>query len=165
MTRRKRAYEDTPVTVSRSREEIDKILRAWGVSGIQWEDDFERGFVTLRFRWKRETGNTLVARFRISLESEDDLREEAIDGRSGKFSQKKYDRLKMHRGKREHRVLASFIKNAFEAIEDGILTAEALLMPWLEDSTGATVYEKIEPVLDQLAAAPLHKALNPGNDD
>lgn len=161
MARRRRAYEETTVSVSKSRSDIDKILKLWGVSGIQWEDDFEAGQATLRFKWTRETGKVLVARFRIMLDSDADLKEEAVDKRNGKFSQKKYERLLTQRGNREHRVLAAFIKNAFEAIEDGIITAEALLMPWLEDSTGATVYEKVEPVLDELASAPLHRALTP----
>jgi len=167
MTRtRRRAYEDTSVSVAKSREEIDRILISWGVQGIQWEDNFDSGIAVLRFRWKREVdGTVLVARFHVALESEEKLREMAIDGRNGKFSKKKYDRLKQQQGKREHRVLSGFIKNSFEAIEEGIISAEALLMPWLEDSTGKTVYDKVGPVLSQLASTPLHKALEPSKDE
>lgn len=38
----KRYAEDTRVPISRTRGEIDALLRAWRVDGIQWGDDFER---------------------------------------------------------------------------------------------------------------------------
>lgn len=159
--RRHKAYENTTVAVSRSREQIDEILRNWGVTGIQWEDDYKNGFATLRFRWVRDAEDEaeLVARFRVDLDSEDDLRELAVDKRSNKFSDKKYDRIKAERGKREHRVMLNLLKNMFEAIDEGIMPAEALLLPWIEDSEGKTVYDKIAPRLHQLATTPLHKAL------
>jgi hypothetical protein len=162
--RRRKAYEGTTVAVSRSREQIDDILRKWGVTGIQWEDDYENGLSQLRFRWKREDGTELVARFRVDLDSDETLRELAIDQRNGQFSDKKYDRVKAERGKREHRVLLNLLKNMFEAIEEGIMPAEALLLPWLEDATGKTVYDKIEPQLHQLASQPLVKALVAGEE-
>lgn len=163
---RRRANDDTSVAITKSRKEIDDILKGWGVKGIQWEDNFETGETTLRFRWKREVDDSdLVARFHVSIPSDEKLEEMAIDKRSGKYSQKKFERLKLERGKKEHRVLASFIKNAFEAINEGIIPAEALLMPWLEDATGKTVYDKVEPVLGQLASSPLHMALKSGGKE
>lgn len=162
--RTRKAYEGTSVAVGRSREQIDEILRRWGVTGIQWEDDYERGLAQLRFKWKREDGSGLVARFRVELESDEELSELAIDKRNGQFSEKKYERVRAERGKREHRVLLNLLKNMFEAIEEGIIPAEALLLPWLEDSTGQTVYDKIEPQLHQLASKPLHKALSSGDE-
>ncbi len=162
---RRKAYTGTGVSVSKSRDEIDGILKAWGVVGIQWEDDLEGDIVNLRFRWKREDDSQLVARFSISLEGDEEIRELAIDGRSGKFSENKYEKLKQEQGKREHRLLANFLKNAFEAIEQGIIPAEALLMPWLEDSSGKTLYDRIEPIMGQLASQPLHKALAAAKDE
>ncbi len=161
-----RAYANTTVAISKSREEIDDIIRKWGVVGIQWEDDFDIGYASLRFRWKRdnEEQSELVARFRLDMESEETLSELAIDKRTGLFSDKKYDRLKADRGKREHRILLNLLKNMFEAIEEGIMPAEALLLPWIEDSTGKTVYEKLEPNLNQLSSIPLHKVLTAGDD-
>lgn len=165
MTRGKRAYEDTTVAVSKSREQIDKILLKWGVVGIQWEDDFDMGRVNLRFRWKRDDGSELVARFRVEVDGEDDLREKAKDQRNGNFSEKKYDRLKLNRGKREHRILLWTLKAMFEAIEEGIMPAEALLLPWIEDVDGQTVYDKVVPNFGKLATMPLHKALAPAKDE
>jgi hypothetical protein len=162
---RRKAYQDTSVSINKSREEIDKILMKWGVVGIQWEDHFDSGVAQLRFRWKRDDGSVLTARFRVALASEEDLRKAAIDKRSGKFSQKKYDREKAVRGKREHRLLLNLLKNVFEAIEGGIMHPEQVLLPWLEDVEGQTVYDKLAPRLSMLADNPLHKALAPAEDD
>lgn len=163
--KRNRAYSNTTVAVSKSREDIDKILVRWGVTGIQWEDNFEDGMAQLRFRWKRpESGVELVARFRIEVDSEEELKSKAVDQRSGRFSEKKYEREALGRGKREHRILMNLLKNMFEAIEEGIIPPEAVLLPWLEDASGQTVYEKIEPRLDMLASSTLNKALGPSND-
>lgn len=158
---KKRAYTETTVAVSKSREQIDAILLKWGVVGIQWEDQFDMGLAQLRFRWKRDDDSELVARFRIEVDSEESLREKAIDQRSRQFSQKKYDRLKLARGKREHRILLNLLKNMFEAIEEGIIPAEALLLPWIEDVDGQTVYDKVSPNLHSLTSTPLHKAIAP----
>lgn len=161
---RKRAYEETTVAVSKSRDQINSIVQRWGAVGIQWEDDFEKGIAQLRFRWHRDDKNDLVARFRIEVDSEEDLQSKAVDGRSGQFSKKKYDRLLAARGKREHRVLLNLLKNMFEAIEEGIIPAESVLLPWIEDVDGQTVYDKIAPNLHQLTSIPLHKALAPSKE-
>jgi len=165
MAKSKRAYQDTTVAVSKSREQIDKILLKWGVVGIQWEDQFDEGTAQLRFRWRRADDSELVARFRIEVDSEEDLASKAKDERNQIFSKKKYERLKLNRGKREHRILLNLLKNMFEAIEEGIIPAEALLLPWIEDVDGQTVYDKVAPNLDQLASTPLHKALAPAKED
>ena len=164
MVKKKRAYSDTTIAVSKSREAIDNILRAWGVSGIQWEDQFDEGTVQLRFRWRRESGNELVARFRIDVDGEEELKEQAIDKRSGQISERKYNLAKLNQGKREHRLLLNLLKNMFEAIEEGIIPAEALLLPWIEDVEGNTVYDKVAPNIDKLSVAPLHKALLPSKE-
>lgn len=156
---------ETLVAVSKSRATIDKILSKWGVIGIQWEDDFDIGLAQLRFRWKRENGSELVARFRIEVDSEEGLKEKAKDGRSGIFSEKKYNRLKINRGKKEHRILLNLIRNMFAAINEGIIPAEALLLPWLEDGDGYTVYDKISPRLDLLSTKPLYDAIGPEKED
>lgn len=162
--KRRKAYDGTSVTISRSREEIDTLLRNWGVSGIQWEDDFECGVVNLRFRWDNE-GVHYVARYQIALSSDEELEELAIDGRSGKPSDKKFERLKADRGRREHRLLAAFLKNVFEAVEQGVINAEAVFLPWLEDSEGRTVYERIGPVMKKMGSLSLPRALSAAEDD
>ena len=159
--RRRRAYEDTTVSISRTREEIDEILRRWGVAGIQWEDDFDRGIVNLRFRWRNEDdGVEYVARYQMTFDDEEKLREKAIDQRNGKFSEKKFERLQKDRGKQEHRVLLNFLKNVFEAVDSGIIQAAEVFLPWLEDAEGMTVFERIGPIMKRLGTATLLGALH-----
>jgi len=164
--RRNSSYESTSVSVGRSREQIDEMLRSWGVSGIQWEDDFDKGVCHLRFRWKGdgEEGGTqeTVARFRIDMKSETELRELAVDGRSGKFSEKKYKRVKADRGKREHRLIFNLLKNMIESIEEGILPARSLLLPWIEDGEGVTVFERLSPYMDSISSGGNVMSLGPG---
>ncbi len=162
--KRRKAYDGTNVTIARSREEIDSILKKWGVSGIQWEDDFKNGIVNLRFRWEKDEIQ-YVARFQIALDNDQELLDLSIDGRSGKHSDKKFSRLKIERGKREHRILAAFLKNVFEAVAQGIIEAEAVFLPWIEDGEGFTVYERIGPVMKQMGKMTLPKALNPSSDE
>lgn len=162
--RRRKAYETTSVTIAKTREQIDTLLRKWGVSGVQWEDNFEVGDVTLRFRWKSEDVE-YVARYKLELESEEKIREQAIDLRNGKFSENKYDRILRERGKREHRLLMAFLKNVFEAVGEGIISAEAVFLPWIEDAEGKTLYERIKPAMAQLGTSTLTKALTDAEED
>ena len=164
--RRRPAYETTNVSISRTREQIDDILKRWGVGGIQWQDDFDRGRVTLRFRWKNEDdGIRYVARYHMDFDDEEKLRKKAVDGRTGKFSEKKFERVQKERGKQEHRVLLNFLKNVFEAVDSGIIDAAQIFLPWLEDVEGVTVYERIGPVMKRLAASTLPNALGPAEDE
>ena len=158
---RKKSYSNTNVPVSRSRAAIDELLKKWGVSGIQWEDNFEDGFSQIRFRWKvPDRSYESVARFRIDIELESKLEELAIDKRSGRFSEKKYQRLKNERGRREHRVLYNLLKNMLQAIEDKIIPADAIFLPWMEDSEGNTVYEKVAPAIASFSNQSFQKAIS-----
>ena len=101
-----KAYEKTSVGISKSRGDIDSILRKWGVTGISWGEDYDSGIIILRFRWRREEdGQQYSARFTIQIETDRELEKKSIDNRSGRHSDKKHLRLKNNRGKREHRVL------------------------------------------------------------
>jgi len=164
--KRKKAYSSTTVTINRSREDIEKILRDWRVGGIQWEDDFDNDQSVLRFRWSRkEDGKIYVARFILEFEKLEDIEKRAVDQRNNKFSKLKYERLIKERGKREHRLLFMFLKNTFEAVAQGIVQAEAVFLPWLEDGEGVTLFERISPVMGSLGSATLPKALTPAKEE
>jgi len=151
----KRYAQDTSVPVGRSRGEIDALLRRWGAKGVQWTDDFDEGKVALRFAWTHE-GSQYMARFNINLPSEDELRKQAIDGRStnygqgGRVSEAKLEKLRRARGQAEHRLLLFWLKAAFNAVEAGIISAEALFLPFLEGRDGKTVAEVAVPKLSEL---------------
>lgn len=147
MTRR--FAEDTQVAVGRSREQIDALLRRWGVHGIQWTDDFRDGRVCLQFAWSHG-GNDYLARIAIRLPDESALRQQAVDGRTSRFSQSKFDKLVEARGRQEHRLLLLFLKASLEAIEAGVIRAEQLFLPYLVGSDGRTVGEVAEERLSVL---------------
>jgi hypothetical protein len=144
------------VPIARSRGQIDTLLRNWGVEGIQWTDDFRHDRVQLQFVWNHD-GDDYLARIAIGLPTRDDLEDEAIDGRSGRVSEKKLDKLMDGRGKREHRLLLLFLKGALEAIEAGVISAEQLFLPYLVGADGQTVSEAIQgrlpTILNQSATA------------
>ena len=125
----KRFADTTTLPISKSRFEIDEILRRWGCNQIMWADDFEQGRVRLRFVWARDT-MSYMARFDLQLPTDEDLRSEARHASSRAFMPAKYERLKLATGKSEHRRLLLWLKATFEAVESGIIELlEALALP------------------------------------
>lgn len=139
----------TAVAVSKSREEIDRLLRAWKCDGIQWTDNFRDGCVQLRFVWQHNNAQ-YKARIEVTLPTDKSIRDQALDGRTGRFSQNIYQKLSIQRGKREHRVLLLWLKAALNAIEEGIVEAEAIFLPFLEDTEGRTVSQVVGTQMHQL---------------
>lgn len=141
--------ENTYVPTDRSRGQINALLKNWGVSGIQWSEDYENNRVMLQFVWKHDNF-PYMAKFSVNLPTDEDLVESARHKRSGRLLKDKLESLKESRGWREHRVLHIFLKGSFEAIENGIITAEQLFLPWLVGRDGRTVGEVIGPRLPSL---------------
>ncbi len=146
-----RYAQETQVSVSKSRGEIEKCLRKFGAEQLQWSDDFSRGRAVLRFSWYWNDC-TYFARFAIDLPDEDTIRnaKENKDGRTGRPSNIKVDRALNRRGMVEHRELSLFIKAALVAVEGGIITAEQLFLPFLEDKSGTTVAEQLLPRISDI---------------
>jgi hypothetical protein len=157
----RRYAEDTAVPISRSRGEIDSLLRAWGAQGIQWSDDFEHDRVMLRFVWPRGD-QRFMARFVVRLPGRAELEPEAIDQRTRRVSPGKLERLLLERGKREHRVLALWLKAALNAVDCGLVEAETIFLPFLEDRNGKTVAELALPRLGILLEGSAMKLLGEG---
>lgn len=158
----RRFADDTAVPVSRSRGEIDRLLREWGARGLQWTDDWEHGRVALKFLWRAGDGKDYLARFSVALPTDDELREEARHGGRGKFLPGKFERLAEGRGRQEHRLLGLWLKAALNAVESGIVSAETLFLPFLEDRQGRTVAEIAIPRLGQLLEGGAARLLGDG---
>lgn len=150
--------EDTAVPASKSRGEIDQLLRAWGATGIQWSDDFQTDRVTLRFIWPRGE-QRFVARFGLQLPGRAQLEPEALDGRTGRVSEKKLAALLEGRGRREHRTLLLWLKAALNAVDMGLVSAEALFLPFLEGNDGRTFAEAAVPQLGRLLTGAAERLL------
>lgn len=147
MTRRRYA-ESTTVPIGQSRGEIDTLLREWGCTAIQWTDEIEAGWVRLGFRW-RPNGEAIEyhARFVLSIASRDALKSEARHASTGAFLPRKWEKLCAGIGRREHRALLLWLKATFVAIEQEIVDAESVFLPWLVGSDGRTVAEAALPRL------------------
>jgi hypothetical protein len=143
----RRFAEGTAVPVARTRGEVDRLLEDWGVSGIQWTTEAES--FSLRFLWKHKDRG-YMARIQIKLPSRAELEKEAIDNRTNKPSANKLSCLLDRRGRREHRLLLLWIRAALNAVEAGMVAAEAVFLPFLEDASGRTVAEVALPRLGKL---------------
>lgn len=144
----RRYAENTAVPISRSRGEIDQLLRSWGAQGIQWTDDYEHDRVMLRFVWPRGD-QRFMARFAVHLPGREKLQEEA-KGAYGTIREAYLEKLMQGRGRREHRVLALWLKACLNAVNDGLVDAETLFLPFLEDKNGKTIAEIALPRLGVL---------------
>jgi hypothetical protein len=147
--KRRRYAEETRVPISRSRAEIDRLLREWGADAIQWSDDFRHDRVMLRFLWTWEE-QQYVARFTLSLPTAKDLEVKAINMTTRRVSESKMSALMQGRGKVEHRILALWLKAAFNGVAAGIVTAEALFLAFFEGHDGQTMGEVAIPRLPVL---------------
>ena len=149
----RRYAQETSVPVSKSRGEIDSLLRTWGCDGIQWTDDFAHDRVQLRFIFARlVNGDAMrfMARFTVALEPLEKVKARCIDGRSGRPSESKLADAIERRGRSEHRLLLLWLKAAFNAVDAGLVSPEALFLPFLEGRDGATVAERAIPQLSTL---------------
>lgn len=145
----RRYAQDTAVPIARSRAEIDKLLRKWKVTGIQWTDEFDKDRVTLQFAFPHE-GRTYGARFTLRLPTREDLKGSAIHGGTGRLLEARLQKLLDGRGKQEHRLLLLWLTAAFNAVAGGLVPVEQLFLPFLVDESGRTVGEIIGPKLHKL---------------
>lgn len=141
--------ERTQVAISRTREEIARLLTQWGCSGLQWTDDFKVGRAMLQFTWEHDDVQYL-ARFVITVPSEDKLRAQARHAVSGRFLPARFTQLQRDAGRREHRVLFNWIKAALNAVEEGIIEAERIFLPFLVGKDGRTIADVALPNMKKL---------------
>lgn len=140
----------TTVPVAKSRAEIDSLLRRWGCDGIRWTDQFREGIVSLEFIWEHESV-TYAARMRIALEDEEAIRGQCWHStRYQEFLDSKFEKMMASRGKSEHRILLLWLKASFNAVDSGIVKAEALFLPFLMGNDGRTLAEVALPRLPDL---------------
>ena len=160
----RRYAQGTQVGISRSREQIDRILRNWGTQGVQWTDEFipERK-VLLRFIWMYE-GVQLTARFALKCDRKR-IENNSIDGRTGKASPIKLEKGLNAWGSEAHRLLLLFLKSAMFAINAGLIKAEQIFMPFFEDQDGNVVGELLIERLKELPQLSTMKLLMDGRNN
>lgn len=158
----RRYADNTTVSIGRSRGEIDDLLRAWGCDGLRWTDQWIKGITTIEFMWKHDGANYL-ARLSVTLESEDDVRKRSCHATHGTFLESTFKRNMEARGRSEMRTLHLWLKAAFHAVDAGIVSAEALFLPFLVGADGQTVAEVALPRLSKLLGGGAGLLLGDGN--
>lgn len=141
--------QDTTVSVAKTRGEIYGLLTEWGISNIGFLDHFDEGQAELQFVWRRDDVK-YAARFMVKLPTDEQLKKRARHARTGAFSQSKYNALREGRGRQEHRVLYLWIKAALNAVEAGIVSPEAIFLPFIVGKDGRTVAEHMLPRMQEL---------------
>lgn len=152
MTRR--FAENTTVPIAKSRGEIDSLLRKWGVTGIQWSDDFSTALVRLRFVWLHQKVQ-YRAHIDLKLKTDEQLRREMW----GSSTSSKMEKARANNGKAEHRLLLLWLKAMFNAVEGGLIDAERLFLPFLEGTDGRTVADVALPRMHDLLTGSAVKLL------
>jgi hypothetical protein len=147
---RRRYAEDTKVSLSKSKAEIEDLLTAWGCAQMSWTTDNEGNQVKLEFIWRASGEAAYRARFLVAFPTDDVLRKRARHGSTGQFLPRKFEEIKARNGWPEMRQLALYLKAALNAIETGIVRAEDVFMPFMVDATGRTVAEILEPHMAKL---------------
>ena len=145
----RRYAQGTKVGTSRSRGQIDSLLRNFGASGVQWTDEWvPNRIATICFVWKfKETD--LMARIRLVCDRKA-IGSNAIDQRTGRVSENKLERLLTSWDAEAHRLLLLFLKGAFFAIDAGLISAEQIFFPFFVDRNGSTVWEVVGKRLTEL---------------
>lgn len=136
MTPRRHA-ETTTVPVSKTRSEIDELLRAWDCEGVRWTDFYKEGRTRLEFVWQPPNEDpSYMARFDLALEDGDLSRQRR---------EQEWCRI--------HRVLRVYLLAQFNAVEAGLLTTEEVLLGHVVGPNDRTVGEQLLPRLRELTGS------------
>lgn len=123
-------YEDTSVSVGKSQDEIRSALREAEAEGVQFEEDWSKGTIVVRFRWKG-----MICRFEATPLPEE------IGPRGGK------QRSVEQRERQAWRGMAWYITSMVKAATFGLFEFEDIFMSYFEGQDGKTVGEVFKPQL------------------
>lgn len=157
MTRR--YAQGTTVSTERSREAITRLLRSHDVQGVQWGENFKEGFVELQFLWDTSDGQFLT-KVRLKVPTEEEIESECFHKRTGDFLPAKYEKAIRDVGKREFRVLLTWLKMFFEVIDSQCVLGptgdpirpEEIFLPFLVGKDGKTVLDVVSDRIPSLVA-------------
>lgn len=143
----RRFAQDTAVPVAQSRGEIDLLLRRWKCDVISWSDDFSGGEVRLTFVWSRDELK-YAARFTLKMPTCASLTKEM----RGLPTDRSIQNAREKKWRSLHRVLLLWLKGCFNAVDAGLVSAEAIFLPFLLGKDGRTVADVFVPRMTELFA-------------
>jgi hypothetical protein len=153
-------YQDTAVSVERSKEAIRKALRSAGALGVQFDEEWgPEPKCRVRFIWPIESldpdpfeGMPTVQQQLVRLEVRPLEPERAARGSGYRITTEQRER-------QAWRGLAHYLDATLKAAEFGLIRFEDIFLSFIETDHGQTIGEIIIP---RLAQGPL--ALNPGKE-
>lgn len=123
-----------------AREEISKILRRFGCESIGFMDDFEKHEVLLAFTHR---GRSVQLKASAKGWAQMYLKEVPWTYRR-KGSKQEHEQGALRQGQiAVNSILRDWIKGQMTAIECGILSFEAVFMPYMLTSDGRTLMERV----------------------
>jgi hypothetical protein len=129
----------TEVPVSKSRGDIEHLLRRWGCTALQWTDEWAEHRCELRFRWKHGQ-DEFTARFDIRLPKDEviarDFKREPTKAQ--------IQRARDQRWRALHRVMYLRILADLNSVEAGLTSAFSVFVAHVQTATGKTVAEVLD---------------------
>lgn len=129
-----------------ARDEITRVLRRFGCESVGFMDDFDKHEVLLAFTHR---GRQVQLRASAKGWAQLYLKENPWSHRrSG--SKYEYERKALYQGHRAvNSILRDWIKGQMTAVECGILSFEAVFMPYMLTNDGRPVIERIKDILPE----------------
>ena len=133
---------------SKARDEVTKILRRFGCKSIGFMDDFEKHEVLLAF-----THRGRPVQLRASAKGWAQMYLKEHPWSYGRRSQRtEYEQMALQQGHvAVNSVLRDWIKGQVTAIETGILSFEAVFMPYMLTNDGRPLIERVDDLLPKPA--------------
>ena len=135
--------EHTVVPVSRSRDELERILVRFGATAQAWARDDEKGTVVLAFKRAGKGYKLVVHLVNAASFTQTPTGRERLASAAQEAAEQE--------NRRRFRSLANFVKAMMDAADTGIISAEDALLPYLILPGGATVAQALQ---EQMKLAP-----------
>jgi hypothetical protein len=124
-----------------AREDISKLLRRFGCESIGFMDDYEKGEVLLAFRHR---GRNMQLRASAKGWAALFLKENPWNSYR-RMPRSKYEANAVHQGQiAVNSILRDWVKGQVMAVETGILSFEAVFMPYMLTSDGQSLMDRVQ---------------------
>lgn len=141
-------YEEA-LSGAKARDEISRILRNFGCESIGFMDDFQKHELLLAFKHR---GRNVQLRASASGWAALWLKEHPYSYQRSHKTKTEHEQLAMRQGDIAiNSILRDWVKGQVTAIECGVLSFEAVFMPYMLTADGRTVLERM--VTDNLLPA------------
>ena len=147
------------ITGTKAREEISKHLRNFGCESIGYMDDFEQHEVLLAFKHR---GRQVQLRASAKGWAQMSLKQNPWTYRH-RCTKQEYEQAALRQGHvAVNSILRDWIKGQITAIECGILSFEAVFMPFMLTSDGRPLFERVNELLPKADAPKVVSLPGPG---